>query len=75
MGLTPIAGRGNHAIIIEYKVAKDKKELDPIAKAGLEQIQAKQYEATIKQQPHFTKISNISIAFCGKEVAMHYSIA
>ncbi|MBX9890225.1 MAG: PD-(D/E)XK nuclease domain-containing protein [Amoebophilaceae bacterium] len=72
--LTPIAGRSDHAIIIEYKVVKDKKELDLIAKAGLEQIQAKKYEATIKQQPHVKKISKISLAFCGKEVAMHYSI-
>ncbi|MBX9889944.1 MAG: ATP-binding protein [Amoebophilaceae bacterium] len=72
--LTPIAGRGDHAIIIEYKVVKDKKELDPIAKAGLAQIQDKQYEATIKQQPHVKKMSKISLAFFGKQVAIHYSI-
>ena len=73
--LTPIAGRGDHAIIIEYKVVKDKKELDAIAKAGLAQIQAKQYEATIKQQTHVKKISKISLSFFGKQVALYYSIA
>lgn len=72
--LTPIAGRGDHAIIIEYKVVKDKKELDPIAKAGLAQIQDKQYEAAIKQQPHVKKMSKISLAFLGKQVAIYYSI-
>jgi hypothetical protein len=72
--LTPIAGRGDHAIIIEYKVVKDKKELDPIAKAGLAQIQDKQYEATINQQPHVKKMSKISLAFFGKQVAVYYEI-
>ncbi|MBX9889872.1 MAG: PD-(D/E)XK nuclease domain-containing protein [Amoebophilaceae bacterium] len=72
--LTPIAGRGDHAIIIEYKVVKDKKELAPIAKAGLAQIQDKQYEATIKQQLHVKKMSKISLAFFGKQVAVYYEI-
>ena len=83
--LTPIAGRGNHAVIIEYKVAKDKKELNIngdkvkkelalMAKAGLKQMQDKQYEAQIKQHIHVKKISNISLAFCGKAVALQYQI-
>ena len=83
--LTPIVGRGDHAIIIEYKVVKDKKELDIngdkvkkelalIAKAGLAQIQDKQYEATLSQQPHVKKMSKISLAFFGKQVAVYYKI-
>ena len=73
--LIPIVGRGDHAIIIEYKIAKSKEELPALAKAGLEQIHNKQYDTQIKQQTHVTKISKLSMAFCGKEVVWNYEVS
>jgi hypothetical protein len=78
--LTPIAGRGDHAIIMEYKAVKqgldpkDNQELDHMAEAGLAQIDAKAYAVAIKQQPHVQKISKISLVFCGKSVVWRYQI-
>jgi hypothetical protein len=72
--LIPIVGRGDHAIIIEYKIATSKEELPALAKAGLAQIHSKQYDAQIKQQAHVTKVSKLSMAFCGKEVVWNYEV-
>lgn len=41
--LIPHSGKGEQAIIIEYKVSKIKKDLTLMAKMGLEQIINKQY--------------------------------
>ncbi len=44
------------------------------AKAGLAPINDKRYDTKIKEHKHIKKIIKISMAFCGKEVAMQYQI-
>ncbi len=72
--LVPQAGKAENAIIIEYKVTKAAEELESTAKAGLRQINDKRYDTKIKEHKHVKKIIKISMAFCGKEVAMQYQI-
>ncbi len=73
--LIPKTGRVEPAIIIEYKIAKVTEELEAIAKAGLAQINEKQYDIKIKEYKHVQKTIKISMAFCGKEVALEYQVA
>ncbi|WP_250312119.1 AAA family ATPase [Rickettsia endosymbiont of Oedothorax gibbosus] len=68
--LIPRAGKQDNAIIIEYKICKSADILESVAKEKLDQIAKKQYEAKIKEYSHVQKIIKISMAFCGKEVAL-----
>ncbi len=72
--LIPQIGKHDSAIIIEYKIAKTSEELESIAEIGLKQIIDKQYDTKLKEQTHIKKIIKIALAFCGKEVAMHYQV-
>ncbi|MCC8371151.1 MAG: PD-(D/E)XK nuclease domain-containing protein, partial [Rickettsia endosymbiont of Pseudomimeciton antennatum] len=72
--LLPKIGKSDNAIIVEYKISKTLEELEPMAKLGLEQINNKCYDAKVKEYSHVKKISKISMAFCGKEVALEYKI-
>ncbi|WP_375327178.1 AAA family ATPase [Candidatus Tisiphia endosymbiont of Nemotelus uliginosus] len=72
--LVPQVGRAENAIIIEYKVSKSTEELESVAKSGLSQINDKRYDTKIKEHKHVKKIIKISMAFCGKEVALQYQI-
>ncbi|EER22589.1 MULTISPECIES: AAA family ATPase [spotted fever group] len=72
--LLPKVGKNDNAIIIEYKTAKTVEDLESIAKAGLTQINNKQYDAKIREQSHVQKIIKIAMAFYGKEVALEYQI-
>ena len=70
--LIPHNGKGDQAIIIEYKISKKKEDLALMAKTGLEQIIDKRYDLKIKQHPHVKKILKIGMAFFGKNVEMVY---
>ncbi|WP_425360134.1 MULTISPECIES: AAA family ATPase [unclassified Candidatus Tisiphia] len=72
--LLPKIGKSDNAIIIEYKICKSPDILESVAKDGLEQIAKKRYDAKIKEYSHVQKIIKISMAFCGKEVALEYQI-
>ncbi|WP_375327138.1 AAA family ATPase [Candidatus Tisiphia endosymbiont of Nemotelus uliginosus] len=72
--LIPIAQGTDTAIIIEYKICTTSEELESAAKAGLKQIMDRQYDSKIKEYKHVKKILKISMAFCGKEVAMQYQV-
>ncbi|WP_341748756.1 AAA family ATPase [Candidatus Tisiphia endosymbiont of Sialis lutaria] len=72
--LIPRAGKQDNTIIIEYKICKSPEELESVAREGLEQIAKKRYEAKIKEYSHVQKIIKISMAFCGKEVALEYQL-
>ncbi|MDN3031182.1 MAG: AAA family ATPase [Candidatus Tisiphia sp.] len=67
--LLPKIGKGDNAIIIEYKICKSPDILESVAKEGLDQIVRKKYEGKIKEHSHVQKIIKIAMAFCGKEVA------
>ncbi|MDN3030738.1 MAG: AAA family ATPase [Candidatus Tisiphia sp.] len=72
--LLPKIGKGDNAIIIEYKICKSPDILESVAKEGLDQIVRKKYEGKIKEHSHVQKIIKIVMAFCGKEVALEYQI-
>ncbi len=72
--MIPKETKGDKALIIEYKIAKNKKDLSSIAKAGLEQIINKQYDIKIRQYQHIRQIIKISMAFCGKDMDLQYQI-
>ncbi|WP_425361580.1 AAA family ATPase [Candidatus Tisiphia endosymbiont of Ceraclea dissimilis] len=72
--LLPKIGKGDNAIIIEYKICKSPDILESVAKDGLDQIMRKKYETKIKEHSHVQKIIKIAMAFCGKEVALEYQI-
>ena len=60
------------AYILEYKVAEKEDRLGVIAQEGLDQIEERNYKATIKQYEHISKILKVSISFCGKELDVKY---
>jgi hypothetical protein len=72
--LIPKSGRGDKAIIIEYKISKTLGNIESEAINALEQIQDKKYDTKLKQLAHIKQILKIGMAFCGKEVAMQYQI-
>ncbi|MCC8398183.1 MAG: ATP-binding protein [Rickettsia endosymbiont of Labidopullus appendiculatus] len=72
--LTSIVGRGDNAIIVEYKVAKSSEDLNSIAQAGLQQIMDKKYDTKIKEHQHVKNIIKISMTFCGKNMELQYEI-
>ncbi|BFD46776.1 MAG: AAA family ATPase [Rickettsia endosymbiont of Sergentomyia squamirostris] len=72
--MIPKAGKGDKAIIIEYKIAKNTEDLLSVAKMGLKQIIDKQYDTKIREYKHVKKIIKISMTFCGKKVVLEYQI-
>ncbi|MCC8399426.1 MAG: PD-(D/E)XK nuclease domain-containing protein, partial [Rickettsia endosymbiont of Platyusa sonomae] len=72
--LTSIVGRGENAIIVEYKVAKSSESLADIAKTGLQQIIDKKYDTKIKEHQHVKNIIKISMAFSGKNMELQYEV-
>ena len=59
--------RRKTGLILEFKVAKSKEELEKKAKEALEQIENKEYTAEMKQR-EISKVLGIGIAFYGKKV-------
>ncbi|WP_425361530.1 AAA family ATPase [Candidatus Tisiphia endosymbiont of Ceraclea dissimilis] len=72
--MIPKIGKGDKAMIIEYKIAKSSEELADIAKAGLQQIINRKYDSKIKEYSHVKQILKISMAFCGKNMELEYEV-
>jgi hypothetical protein len=72
--LIPKLGKGEQALIIEYKVSQEASGLAAIAQEGLDQITKKGYIAKIKEHPHVKYILKICMAFCGKEVTIAHDV-
>ncbi|WP_425360388.1 MULTISPECIES: AAA family ATPase [unclassified Candidatus Tisiphia] len=72
--MIPKIGKGDKAMIIEYKIAKSSEELADIAKSGLQQIINKKYDSKIKEHSHVKQILKISMAFCGKNMELEYEV-
>ncbi|HJD57601.1 MAG TPA: PD-(D/E)XK nuclease domain-containing protein, partial [Rickettsia endosymbiont of Sericostoma sp. HW-2014] len=72
--MIPKIGKGDKAMIIEYKIVKSLEDLADIAKAGLQQIIDKKYDTRIKEYQHVKQILKISMAFCGKNMELEYEI-
>ena len=72
--LIPKSSSNHQALILEYKVSKEVEELPDTAKAGLAQLLAKDYAAKARLEAHVQSILAVSLAFCGKQVAMKYEM-
>lgn len=72
--MIPKVGKGDKAIIIEYKIAKNAEDLALVAQMGLKQIIDKQYDVKIRQYQYVKQILKISIAFCGKNMELQYIV-
>ncbi|MDN3031373.1 MAG: AAA family ATPase [Candidatus Tisiphia sp.] len=72
--MIPKIGKGDKAMIIEYKIARSSEELADIAKSGLQQIINRKYDSKIKEYSHVKQILKISMAFCGKNMELEYEI-
>jgi hypothetical protein len=70
--LIPRVGKGEQAIVLEYKIGNDPEGLADKAQQGLMQIIEKGYSTKAMAQPHVKALLQVSIAFCGKEVALAY---
>ena len=72
MLIPKIGKKRDQAFIIEYKVRKEVEDLEAEAKSGLAQIVEKHYLAKVKEHTHVKSIWQVSMAFCGKDVALAY---
>ena len=70
--LIPKVGKGDQALVIEYKVSKDADGLTAMAEEGLEQISNKGYAAQVRAHGHVKTILQVCLAFCGKQVELNY---
>ena len=68
--LIPKAKGNQNALVLEYKVCQAPEQLPTTAHAGLEQIRSKDYAAKVRSHDHVQKILSVSLAFCGKQVAL-----
>ena len=74
VAMIPKPGKGDKAMIIEYKIAKSSEDLPQIAKSGLQQIINKKYDSKIKEYSHVKQILKISMAFSGKNMELQYEV-
>jgi hypothetical protein len=72
--MIPKAGKGDKAMIIEYKIAKQEEDLASAAQMGLKQIIDKQYDAKIRPYAYVKQILSIAMAFCGKHIEIVYQV-
>jgi hypothetical protein len=72
--MIPKVGKGDKAMIIEYKIAKPSEDLVSVAQMGLKQIIDKQYDVKVKEHSHVKKIIKLSMAFCGKHMELQYQV-
>ncbi|MEL6152816.1 MAG: AAA family ATPase [Bacteroidota bacterium] len=74
--LIPKPGRGNRALIIEYKVGKSQEDPATVAQQGLAQIEKQGYVAKVQDHAHVQHLEGVCIVFRGKEVVVgHRAIA
>jgi hypothetical protein len=55
-------------IVLEFKRVTDAQQLESTAKKAVQQIDEKQYDHELREQPHIKKILRIGMAFVGKLV-------
>ncbi|WP_341755521.1 AAA family ATPase [Candidatus Tisiphia endosymbiont of Ptychoptera albimana] len=72
--MIPKVGKGDKAMVIEYKIAKPSEDLTTIAGSGLQQIIDRKYDTKIKEQQHVKQILKICMAFCGKNMELQYQV-
>ena len=63
--------KNKRAFIMEFKSTDSVEKLEEVSKEALEQIEAKKYDISLKQNG-IKEITYIGIAFCGKQIKMSY---
>ena len=63
--------KNKRAFIMEFKSTDSVEKLEEVSKEALEQIEAKKYDISLKQNG-IKEITYIGIAFCGKQIKISY---
>ena len=63
--------KNKRAFIMEFKSTDSEEKLEEVSKEALEQIEAKKYDISLKQNG-VKAITYIGIAFCGKKIKISY---
>ncbi|BEO89046.1 AAA family ATPase [Fusobacterium nucleatum] len=63
--------KNKRAFIMEFKSTDSVEKLEEVSKEALEQIEAKKYDVSLKQNG-IKEITYIGIAFCGKKIKVSY---
>ena len=63
--------KNKRAFIMEFKSTDSEEKLEEVSKEALEQIEAKKYDISLKQNG-IKEITYIGIAFCGKKIKISY---
>ena len=63
--------KNKRAFIMEFKSADSEEKLEEVSKEALEQIEAKKYDISLKQNG-IKEITYLGIAFCGKKIKISY---
>jgi len=63
--------KNKRAFIMEFKSTDSVEKLEEVSKEALEQIEAKKYDVSLKQNG-VKEITYIGIAFCGKKIKISY---
>ncbi len=63
--------KNKRAFIMEFKSTDSVEKLEEVSKEALEQIEAKKYDVSLKQNG-IKEITYIGIAFCGKKIKISY---
>jgi hypothetical protein len=72
--LIPREGRGDTALIFEYKVAKSSQDLERKVEEAFAQIDLQKYLTILKDFQVVKKVYKVAIAFCGKEMKLQYAL-
>ena len=59
--------KNKRAFIMEFKSTDSVEKLEEVSKEALEQIEAKKYDISLKQNG-IKELTYIGIAFCGKQI-------
>ena len=63
--------KNKRAFIMEFKSTDSEEKLEEVSKEALEQIEAKKYDISLKQNG-IKEITYLGIAFCGKQIKISY---
>ncbi|KMV76054.1 hypothetical protein PSAG_04576 [Fusobacterium animalis D11] len=63
--------KNKRAFIMEFKSTDSVEKLEEVSKEALEQIEAKKYDISLKQNG-IKEITYLGIAFCGKKIKISY---
>ena len=63
--------KNKRAFIMEFKSTDSEEKLEEVSKEALEQIEAKKYDISLKQNG-IKEITYLGIAFCGKKIKISY---